>query len=87
MRHLALNDTQIGPKGELLTEIDTQFCSKSGTVSDNNGYCVGDTDEKTGKSKGKWFFAVSGQIYPKIKVTSRGGRTVVSQQSVGERHL
>ena len=71
VRHLALNDTQIGPNGELLTEIDTQFCSKTGAGSGNNGSCAGDTE--SGKSKGKWFFAVSGQIYPRIEVTNPQG--------------
>lgn len=71
VRHLALNDTQTGPNGELLTEIDSQFCSKSGTGHGNNGYCAGDT--AGGKSKGKWFFAVSGQIYPRIAVTNPQG--------------
>jgi L-ascorbate oxidase len=71
VRHLALNDTQTGPGGELLTEIDTAFCSQTGNAKDNNGYCVG--DKKDGKSKGKWFFAVSSQIYPKIDVTSPQG--------------
>ena len=40
VRHLALNDTQIGSNGELLTEIDTQFCSKSRAGGGNNGYCA-----------------------------------------------
>jgi L-ascorbate oxidase len=80
VRHLALNDTQIGPKGELLTEIDAQFCSKTGSASDNNGYCVGDTD--AGKSKGKWLFAVSSQIYPKISITNPQGELwYISNQS------
>jgi L-ascorbate oxidase len=72
VRHLALNDTQTGADGRLLTEIDAAFCKASGQAANNNGYCAGDKD-KAGKSKGKWFFSVSGQIYPKINVSSAEG--------------
>ena len=71
VRHLALNDTQTGPNGELLTEINPAFCSQTGTAKDNDGYCVG--DKQNGKSLGKWFFAVSSQIFPKIEVTNPEG--------------
>ena len=48
VRHMVLDDTQIGPNGELLTEINPSFCSQSGgsptnSNTNNNGYCVGDT--------------------------------------------
>ena len=76
VRHMVLDDTQIGPNGELLTEINPSFCSQSGgsptnSNTNNNGYCVGDPDS-SGK-RGTWFFAVSSQIYPKVNVTSPDG--------------
>ena len=65
-RHMILDDTQINASGGLLTEINSSFCSQSATATTNNGYCVGDNG-------GKWFFAVSSQIYPKVSVTSSDG--------------
>ncbi len=72
-RHMILDDTQIDPNGNLMTEINSSFCSQTGTSTTNNGYCVGDPTGPNGQSLGKWFFAVSSQVYPAVSVTSANG--------------
>ncbi len=76
-RYLLLKDTQIEAgadgKGQLVTQIDSGFCDPN---SPKDGYCEGVDNTSGGGSNhtgGKWFFPVSGQVYPSIEIESPKG--------------
>ncbi|MFY9655600.1 MAG: hypothetical protein WAK01_03290 [Methylocystis sp.] len=75
-RHFVLKDTQYergNGQGQLSTQIDTAFCATNAAL---NGYCDGVDDtaiDGLNHKGGKWFFPVSGQIYPDVEITNAQG--------------
>jgi L-ascorbate oxidase len=75
-RHFVLKDTQYekgNGQGQLSTQIDSAFCA---TNAPQNGYCNGVDDtaiDGLDHTGGKWFFPLSGQIYPDVEITSGQG--------------
>ncbi len=76
-RHIFLKDVQYeaGPnnQGRLVTQIDHGFCDPA---SPKAGYCDGIDNTPGGGADhtgGKWFFPVSGQLFPEMDLNSSNG--------------
>ena len=72
-RHMILRDTQILANGQVMDELDPDFCDPTKPLG--NGVCPGvdDTDEGGGNyTGGKWYFSINGQYYPNVTLGNQG---------------
>jgi FtsP/CotA-like multicopper oxidase with cupredoxin domain len=82
VRHLVLKDLQVFADGTISTQGDPDFCSPSPNPDagepPREGFCPGasfvDQDGDDGDyTGGRWFFTVTGQVYPQVHVNPSSG--------------